>query len=179
MKSVLAAISAIVFSVNSSSLEIVPNIHLSSDIVQTVEEDYECAVIGDEIIRIAKDDIEMLAKVIWGEARGIKSTDEKAAVVWCILNRVDAGFASTIKGVVTAPYQFTGYRSSNPVTEEFYDLALDVLVRWYSEKAGMTDVGRVLPANYLYFAGSGGHNYFRTSYRGGTRWNWSLPSPYV
>ena len=38
MKSVLAAISAIVFSVNSSSLEIVPNIHLSSDIVQTVEE---------------------------------------------------------------------------------------------------------------------------------------------
>ena len=39
-------------------------------------------------------DVEMLAKTIWGEARGVESITEKAAVAWCILNRVDAkGYA--------------------------------------------------------------------------------------
>ena len=46
------------------------------------------------------------------------------------------------------------------------------------EKAGMTDVGRTLPSNYLYYGGDGKHNYFRTEWKGGTRWNYSLPSPY-
>ncbi len=32
----------------------------------------------------------MIAKTIWGEARGTSMT-EKAAVAWCILNRVDSG----------------------------------------------------------------------------------------
>lgn len=39
-------------------------------------------------------------------------------------------------------------------------------------------VGRVLPKEYLYFSGDGIRNTFRTQYKGGTRWNWSLPSPY-
>lgn len=35
-------------------------------------------------------EVEMLARLIWGEARGVASDTEKAAVVWCVLNRVDA-----------------------------------------------------------------------------------------
>ena len=36
-------------------------------------------------------DVEMLAKTIWAEARGVPSDAEKAAVAWCALNRLDAG----------------------------------------------------------------------------------------
>lgn len=32
-------------------------------------------------------EVEMLARLIWGEARGIPSDMHKAAVVWCALNR--------------------------------------------------------------------------------------------
>lgn len=40
--------------------------------------------------RPEQEEIEMLAKLIWGEARGVESTTEKAAVAWCVLNRVDS-----------------------------------------------------------------------------------------
>ena len=40
--------------------------------------------------QIAEEDINMLAKTIWNEARGIKSDMEKAAIAWCVLNRVDS-----------------------------------------------------------------------------------------
>lgn len=122
-------------------------------------------------------DVDMLARLIWGEARGCSKT-EQAAVVWCVLNRVDVGFAPTIKGVITAPSQFTGYRQSNPAMQEHKELAADVLQRWYLEKMGVENVGRVLPSNYLYFAGNGIGNIFRTTYKNGVRWDWSLPSPY-
>jgi len=64
-------------------------------------------------------EVEMLARVIWGEARGIPSDMEKAAVVWCVLNRVDAdAWPDTVAEVVTQPYQFTGYLKEYPATEE-------------------------------------------------------------
>ena len=31
----------------------------------------------------------IIAQLIWGEARGVQSTTEQAAVAWCVLNRVD------------------------------------------------------------------------------------------
>lgn len=127
--------------------------------------------------QIDETDVDMLARLIWGEARGCSKT-EQAAVVWCVLNRIDAGFAPTIKGVITAPSQFMGYRQSNPATQEHKELAADVLQRWYLEKMGVQNVGRVLPNNYLYFAGNGIGNIFRTAYKNGVRWDWSLPSPY-
>ena len=44
-----------------------------------------------------------LAQCLWGEARGIPSQTEKAAVVWCVLNRVDhPDFPDTIHGVLSA-----------------------------------------------------------------------------
>ena len=117
-----------------------------------------------------------IAKTIYGEAGGLGAT-EQAAVAWCILNRVDAGKGNIIS-VVTAPRQFHGYSASNPVTDDIYNLVLDVLQRWQDEKAGAVDVGRVLPKEYLFFYGSGGHNHFTTEYQGGIKYDWGLASPY-
>lgn len=125
-------------------------------------------------------DAVMMARVMFLEARGIRSKTEIACVGWTILNRVDAGYG-TISAVITAPNQFA-YRVSASTTSDYgYDLvalATDVLDRWSREKAGQTNVGRVLPQGYLWYAGDGQHNYFRNAYRGGTRWTYSLPSPY-
>ena len=133
----------------------------------------------DKEFNIPESDITLLAKLLWGEARGVDSKAEQAAVVWCVLNRVDAGYADgTIEGVVTAKYQFTGYKSYHPATEEFMNLAEDVLCRWYAEKQGEDNVGRTLPKDYLYFNGSNGRNWFRKEYKSTTYWDWSLPDPY-
>ena len=126
-----------------------------------------------------------LAKTLWGEARGVKDngivsgTAQKAAVVWCVLNRYDAGYEDSIFEVISAKDQFHGYRASYPVEDDLLELAYDVLERWNAEKHGETDVGRVLPAEYLWFGGDGEVNRFRDAYRGGTKWDWSLADPYA
>ncbi len=130
----------------------------------------------DEVLYYSEADVQMLAKVAYCEARGIQSKTEIACVMWTILNRVDAGYASTIAGVITAPNQFA-YRASAPtVSDHGYDLvalARDVLTRWNAEKNGDTGSGRVLPAGYCWYSGNGSHNYFRNAYSGGTRWNYA------
>lgn len=121
-----------------------------------------------------------IAKTMYGEAM-VCSTTERAAVAWCILNRVDSAdpfYPDDIIGVVTQSRQFHGYNAEHPVLPELYDLALDVIERWVEEKTGAEDVGRVLPAEYIFFGGDGKHNHFRTEWDGGTVWDWSLPSPY-
>jgi hypothetical protein len=126
------------------------------------------------------EEAEYIAKALYGEARGC-STTEQAAVVWCILNRVDdeSGlWPDDIIGVVTQEHQFIGYSPEHPVLPELYDLAMDVLERWQLEKGGETDVGRVLPADYCYFQGDGQHNYFRREFEGGPDWDWRLETPY-
>lgn len=124
-------------------------------------------------------EVEMLARVIWGEARGVPSDMEKAAVVWCVLNRVDAErWPDTVAGVVTEPSQFAGYSPDYPATEELKAIAADVLTRWERERREGGDVGRVLPAEYFFFTGDGERNYFRTEFTGGVFWDWTLPNPY-
>lgn len=127
---------------------------------------------------IPQEDINALARTIWGEARGVPSKAEQAAVAWCVLNRVDAGYGSTVLEVVSAPGQFYGYSVNYPLDDDLVELAKDVLTRWYREKDGETDVGRTLPSDYYYFNGSGGHNWFRKEFRSSTYWDWSLPDPY-
>lgn len=128
----------------------------------------------------AADDVEILAKLIWGEARGIPSTTEKAAVVWCVLNRVDSSaHPDTVRAVVTQKHQFAGYSPDFPATEEFKAIAYDVLLRWHSEKEGTENSGRVLPKEYLYFTGDGYHNYFKKRWSSSAdTYNWVLPTPY-
>lgn len=122
-------------------------------------------------------DVDALARMLYGEARGVDSDMEKAACVWCVLNRVDdSRFPDTVTGVLTQPNQFYGYSSGFPVWEELAELAEDVLIRWHKEQEGQEDAGRVLPVEYLYFTGDGVRNTFRTS--SGTVWDWSLENPY-
>ena len=138
-----------------------------------------------EIGSLAGDPAIYLAKTVWGEARGC-STIEKAAVVWCVLNRVDSELAympDDIISVITQVdghgyFHFRGYNPDFPVTDEIYDIVVDVLARWELEKTGVENVGRVLPKEYLYFHGDGLNNHFRDEYTGGNRWDWSLKSPY-
>ncbi len=129
------------------------------------------------LVRIEPDEVELIARTIYGEARGVKSKAEQAAVAWCILNRVDAG-GGTIEEVVTAPNQFQGYSPDGEVPAEFYDLAADVLTRWHMEKAGVEDVGRTLPADYLFFIGFDGRNHFSKEWQAPDFWDWTLKSPY-
>ncbi len=123
--------------------------------------------------------VDTLAKVLWGEARGVNSTTQKAAVCWVVLNRVDhSDFPNSVYGVLTQPNQFNGYSDSNPVETELQIIAADVLTRWYQEHNGETEVGRVIPKEYLYFCGDGQRNYFTQTLSGGI-WDWSLELPYA
>lgn len=135
---------------------------------------------GDETPLYSDADAQYIAQTIWGEARGCTKI-EQAAVAWCILNRVDNEnpyFPDTISGVITQPSQFSGYSKYNPLDEGLLELAKDVLARWEREKNGENEVGRVLPEQYLYFAGNGRTNYFRTQNSYNEIWDWNCTNPY-
>lgn len=124
-------------------------------------------------------EIEIIAKAVWGEARGCNKL-EQSAVIWCILNRVDAKDGTIIE-IVTAPNQFHGYDSSFPVTDEIRALTEDVVARWKLEKAYGGNFGRTLPSEYLYFSAdaTGIGNVFRTKWTGACEvWDWSCWNPY-
>ena len=109
------------------------------------------------------EDAEIIAKAVWGEARGC-TAEGQAKVVWTILNRVDDDrFPDTIKGVVTQPSQFYGYSAYFPVTPEILAVVNDVLTRWNAEKNGEA-IERDLPSSYLWFTGDGAQNHFREGY---------------
>lgn len=128
-------------------------------------------------IKEMNDEIEMLAKVIYREARG-GSKRSQSAVAWCVLNRVDAkGYGNTIKKVITAPNQFAWYPDT-PVTKAQKQIAKDVVIRWLLEKEGFEEVGRTLPKSYKFFSGDGKQNYFRKEFKSTTFYDWSLESPY-
>lgn len=110
-----------------------------------------------------EDDIVLIAKTLYGEARGCPK-EEQMKVVWCILNRVDdPRFPSTIAGVVTQPSQFHGYSSGFPVCDQQYEIAEEVLNLWADEKLGEI-VDRNLPREYCFFYGDGVMNHFKTAY---------------
>lgn len=130
---------------------------------------------------VTDEEIILAAKTLWGEAHGVESRMEQAAVVWTMLNRVDA-FGDSLGKIVTASNQFA-YDEDNPTIDDFdrdlTELVRDVVGRWESEKNGV-DSGRVLPKQYLWFGGDGEQNYFRSEYDSFTDiWDWSLPNPYT
>lgn len=134
--------------------------------------------------RYTRSDATIIAKIMYGEARGIKSKTEIACIGWCILNRVDAGMGKNIQSVALAANQFYYKAGAPTVSDHGYDLvalATDVLDRWSREKAGQTNVGRVLPKQYKWYAGDGSHNWFYPSWpcKRAQRWNFkSVSSPY-
>lgn len=127
---------------------------------------------------VTREEVETLAKIVYQEARGIKEDSHKAAVVWCILNRVDDGYwGDNIVDVATYPNAFA-WVPDTPVEEELVDLVVDVVTRWNHEKEGLSDVGRTLPKEYLYFTGDGSYNHFTKEWKSTDYWDWSLPNPY-
>ena len=125
-------------------------------------------------------EIMMLARLVYCEGRGVASQTEQACIIWTVLNRVDA-YGKSISETILAPHQFS-YKEDAPFYDDFdrdlRELARDVLQRWTLENMGETDVGRVLPSNYLFFAGKNGHNWFRMGYTDTEYWDYSLASPY-
>lgn len=122
-------------------------------------------------------EIELIAEAIFREGN---DTDilEKAGVAWTIFNRYDRG-DGTIEEIVKSGQ--IAWDSNSEITEDNLYVAKDVYERWKSEKEGVVDSGRVLPANYYWYHGDGHHNYFRAVYEGPdvVIWNWGLPNPYA
>lgn len=124
-------------------------------------------------------DINALARMLYGEARGIQSDTEKAACIWVVLNRVDDDrWSDDILEVLSQPWQFGGYSVKHPVEEELRELAADVYDRWVDEKSTGQDSGRIIPNDYFFWYGDGKHNYFRKEYKDKITWDWSIDSPY-
>ena len=110
-------------------------------------------------------EIEMIAKAVWGEARGT-TPEEQRLVVWTVLQRVDAGnYGDNIEAVVTAPRQFDGYRDDNPVCPDIYALVKGELQKWARGEEPPTLEPFAPRAPYLYFAGRRGNNWFREQWR--------------
>lgn len=167
--------------------EIVPLVHTSTIPTETVVEEHTKAEMPMETAspKLYTDaDAIALAKMGWGEALVTQSDTEIAATMWCALNRFDSGDpyykdCKTIESIVKQRWAFAGYSASNPVDDHILWLAYDVLDRWTAEQHGETDVGRVLPPEYLFFHGDGRHNHFRVEYEhNGQYYDWSLESPY-
>lgn len=130
------------------------------------------------VMYYTEEDIITMAKVMYKECRGVPSDTRVASVGWVACNRVDAGYGGTISEVLKKPGQFA-WNSGSPVWDRLYEISADVLQRWNDEKNGMTDVGRVLPSEYLFFHGDGTNNHFRIKFKSdGKYWDYSLPSPY-
>lgn len=112
------------------------------------------------------EDVEAIARTLYGECRGAETVAEQEAVAWVILNRLDAGYADTVLGVVSAPGQFAGYSPEHPLWPELVEVARRVLMLHHREQLGES-VERVLPREYLWFSGDGVRNTFRDQYSGG------------
>ena len=142
------------------------------------KEEFEPVIIS-EVVTIDESDVELISKTMYGECRrDTIPTAEKAAVAWCILNRVDSeDFPNTVAGVLEKN-QFHGYKDKYPVNDELKAIALDVMIRWKLEKLGVEDVGRTLPSGYCFFTAYKKANRFRPNYEMKNFWDWSLPDPY-
>lgn len=109
-------------------------------------------------------DAAMLAQVMYYESGNLPTDEEKAGVAWCVLNRVDSeDFPDDIYSVLTQENQFSSFSVDNPVREDLYELADEVLKQWEKEKNGES-IERPLPQEYVFYWGDGETNYYRTSY---------------
>lgn len=88
----------------------------------------EAAVV---IVDQERAEAEMLARLLYGVKNN--STDDLYTMAWCVINRVDnPQFPSTLEAVINQPLQWMGYSADNPVLENLYRIAEDVLNVWRS-----------------------------------------------
>ena len=103
-----------------------------------------------------------LARMIHGEAIGVKSITNRAALIWEVGNRVDRHQrGDTFLECVKSRHQFCFRRK---YTEEEIWIVEDVLNRWLREKMGEVNVGRILPTGFCFHHGNGEINIFRDKY---------------
>ena len=132
----------------------------------------------------SEEDVVNMAKMCYGESMNLpvlhtdfgdrSATYQSAEAMYAVLNRVDAGYGD-ISTCIKAKRQFVGYKSSNPVTDELYDLAKLVIDDWATGK----EEYRVLPSEFRYFHGDGRHNHFTTKSDGGIEYDHEIPDPFV
>ena len=139
----------------------------------------------EQLVRsiLTQSDEDLIAKMLWTEDR-MNSYAERAAVVWCVFNRLDA-WGGSIQSIVT-PDQFPGLVYAQKTTAEWATwLVRDVTIRYALELAGYEDVGRTLPKRFLYYEEPVGwtHHVFKTKLKitdpDCIWWDWSMPSPYA
>ncbi len=99
-----------------------------------------------------------MARVLYGTARN-NSSEAQRAVCWCIINRVESSlFPNSIEEVCAQPVQWMGYSSDNPVTQDLYNVASEVLEAWHSKGI------RMFSRDYLYLSWSEHELILRTSF---------------
>ena len=111
------------------------------------------------------DDVTVISRMVWGEARGV-SRNEQKLVVWTVINRLENGrYGSSLIGVVRARGQFHGYSSRFPVTEAIREMVIEVLEAWDRGEPAKVYPPFARTPYYLYFHGDGRHNWFRERHR--------------
>jgi hypothetical protein len=106
-------------------------------------------------------ELEMLAKTVWGEARGC-AADEQRLVIWTVFQRVDSGlFPDTLSAVIAQPNQFVGYDEKHPVSAEIAALCYEEYDKWQDGECPPTFAPYAKTTPYLFFEGDGWHNWYR------------------
>lgn len=123
-----------------------------------------------------EEDVHILAQLIYGEARG-ESTTGKVAVANVVMNRVlcRGAWGNSVKAVVTAPGQFTGYKSTITPTRACINAARQVLQNelwvipqdiYYFRSGAAADVDW---GSHKFYKKIGGHCFYRHNYYGRMR----------
>jgi spore germination cell wall hydrolase CwlJ-like protein len=114
------------------------------------------------------DDIDVISRMVWGEARGV-SRNEQKLVVWTVIKRLDMGNSgNSLIGVVRAPSQFHGYSPNFPVTPEIREMVIEVLEAWERGETALVYYPFATTPYYLYFGArrwnGWSHNFFRETW---------------
>ena len=126
-----------------------------------------CGVAGEAY---TPHELTLLAKTVWGEARGC-APEEQRLVIWTVFQRVGAdGYGDTIEAVMKEPGQFAGFKSRNPVVPEIYVLCEAEAEKWARGENPPTLEPYAPEVPYYFFDGRRGedhrsHNYFREEWR--------------
>jgi spore germination cell wall hydrolase CwlJ-like protein len=127
------------------------------EVVPVKEEPAEMVITGSESYSyMAKDDIDLMARVVMSEA-GDQSLECKEAVATVILNRVASpDYPNRVYDVVHAQNQFSTHDNGAP-THECYTAVYSALIWWGSDN-------EILPKSIYYFR-AGHYHKWALNYR--------------
>lgn len=120
----------------------------------TITEEIESSPVAESYLPITEYERILLCNIVANEAGsdwiGIY---DKASVVACVMNRVNSpDFPNTIEGVLTQPYQFSGYYASSYYYSTVTDACIQAVDYYFNNP---NEFG-----SWLYFEGNGTNNYF-------------------